>query len=89
MNRAKSLKILDISMPFVALGVILALWGITAKAVGSELLFPSLSTTFSSLWGLLKSAEFYLSVGHTLLRSLLSFALAFAVGILFAVLSAF
>lgn len=86
--RAKSLKILDILMPLVALGVILALWGITAKAVGSELLFPSLSTTFSSLFELVKSAEFYLSVGHTLLRSLLSFALAFAVGILLAVLSA-
>ncbi|MGN0771865.1 MAG: ABC transporter permease [Christensenellales bacterium] len=89
MKTNKTIKILDYSMPIIAIGVLFALWAITAKAVGSELLFPSISSTFSSLGQLLASADFYKSVGFTLLRSLAAFLLAFVCAITLAVLSAF
>lgn len=83
----KSIKVLDILMPFIALGLVLIIWAITAKAINSQIIFPSLSSTFKALFNLLSQKEFYLSIGNSLSRVLLSFIISFAFALAFAILS--
>ena len=84
----KKVKYLDILFPFIALGIILALWAIVAKISGSEIIFPKLSSTIKALFNLLKEKTFYLSVSNTLLRVLISFAISFAFATALAIISA-
>lgn len=65
----------------------LAAWQISAVIVDSPLLFPTVTDTFDALFGLLKTKSFYMDVGWTLLRCLLSVALSLSFGIAFAVLA--
>ena len=83
----KSIKYLDILLPFIALGIVVALWAIVAAAVGSEIIFPSLSSTIQALWDLLGEKTFYVAIGNSLLRVLISFVISFAFALVFAILS--
>lgn len=65
----------------------LALWQLGAMAVSNELLLPSPVATVNALVGLFASTEFYMNVGWTLFRCLISMALAFCLGLLMAWLS--
>ncbi|MCI5791221.1 MAG: ABC transporter permease subunit [Clostridiales bacterium] len=62
--------------PFAAICLLIAVWEIFAAAVNIELIIPDVKTTFSHLFALLGQKTFYKAVGNTLLRSLISFALA-------------
>lgn len=62
--------------PLVAICLLIAVWEIFAAAVNIELIVPDVKTTFSHLFALLGQKTFYKAVGNTLLRSLISFALA-------------
>ena len=86
MNK-KSIKVLDILMPFIALGLVLIIWAITAKAINSQLIFPSLSSTLKALFELLAQKDFYLAIGNSLSRVLLSFIISFVFALAFAILS--
>ena len=84
---SKSIKYLDILLPFIALGIVIALWAIVAAAVGSQIIFPSLSSTIKALWSLLSESTFYGAIGNSLLRVLISFVISFAFALVFAILS--
>ncbi len=74
-------------MPILSLCTIVILWAITAKAVGLEILVPSISSTLKGLGKLLSSADFYIAVGWTLGRSLLAFCIAFLCGMILAIVA--
>lgn len=84
----KSFKYLDLLYPVIALGLVLILCAITAKAIGSELIFPKLSSSFKAFFDLLTQKTFYISVLNTLGRILLSFVISFALALILAILSA-
>ena len=75
-------------LPFVTVAVMMILWVVAAKIDGTELIFPKLSTTFGVLFREVKRSEFYISVGNTVLRSLLSFFIAYLSAAVFALLAA-
>ena len=65
----------------------LCLWLLCSLWVGQELLLPTPVLVAKTLWRLLGTAEFWASVGLSLLRVLGGFAAAVAVGILLAMLT--
>ena len=84
----KNFKYLDLLYPVIALGLVLILCAVTARAVGSELIFPKLSSMFKAFFELLAQKSFYLSVSTTLGRVLLSFIISFVCALALAILSA-
>lgn len=74
----------------IVLGLIyLALWQLISMAVGKEILFPSPLATVKALWALFSTAEFYRSVGLTLLRVMGGYAAGIVTGSLLGILTAF
>ena len=70
-------KVLNIALPLTTVAVIVVLWAIAAKAVGSEYILPTPTETLTALFALFKSAEFYRAFFGTLLRSIIAFAISF------------
>lgn len=62
----------------VAVALVLGVWAIAATAAGSELVLPSVPAAFGALFKLLGSAAFWQAIGGTLLRALISYAIAVA-----------
>ena len=84
----KSRRVIEnILAPLLGLGVIIAVWFIVSQAMGKRALLPSPVETFSGFFALLKTKSFYLSVGNTLARTLIAFAIAFVLACIFAFLS--
>lgn len=61
-----------------------ALWFIAQKTVKNEYLIPSFSQTIIAFFALLKEGFFWQSLSKTLLKVLLSFAISFVLGLIFA-----
>ena len=59
-------------------------WWAAAKSVGSELLFPAPAAVFRVLWALVRSKEFYLVTGRSLLNVVTGILAAVALGVLLA-----
>ena len=59
----------------------IGLWQILAMIIDNRLLLPSVAETLKTLAGLACGGEFYLNIGWTLLRCILSMALSFAAGL--------
>ena len=83
----KNIKWLNLLYPFIALGLVVVLWVITATAVGSEYIFPKLSTTLKAFFELFGEKSFYIAIGNTLGRVLLSFVISFAAAMIFAIIA--
>ncbi|MBQ8683667.1 MAG: ABC transporter permease subunit [Clostridia bacterium] len=65
----------------------LAVWAVAAVAIGQELLLPTPWLVAATLWRLVLEADFWLTVGMSLLRVVGGFATAMVVGSLLAVLT--
>ncbi len=79
-------KFYSILFPIITFGCILTLWAISANAINSEYVLPSVSATFSALFDLFKKGEFYTAYALTFLRSLIAFLLSFTIAFLLAYL---
>ncbi|MBO4251389.1 MAG: ABC transporter permease subunit [Clostridia bacterium] len=77
-------KVLNIALPLASVAVIFGLWALAARAVNSEYVLPTVGDTFSALFGLFKSADFYRAFFGTLFRSVIAFAISYALAFLFA-----
>ena len=80
-------KVISFLLPLLTVLAIFLIWEVASAVIGSEYILPSLGQTLTSLLNLFKQAEFYKSLGFTLLRSLISFILSFVLGFIFAFLS--
>lgn len=70
----------NLLFPLAAIAVMTAVYALAAVIVGESLVLPKISEVLESAGTLLISAEFYKSLGFTLLRSLAAFAAAFVIG---------
>lgn len=64
-----------------------AVWQAASVVVNKSLLMPSPAETFTALGGLLRKADFWLSVGLTFYRVALGIIISFIAGVLFALLA--
>ncbi|MCM1368365.1 MAG: ABC transporter permease subunit [Roseburia sp.] len=72
----------NIAFAAVAVGIVIAIWSIAAAVIGTELIMPSVPTVFSALGDIFKSRAFWASLGYTLLRGAIGFALSAALAFL-------
>lgn len=86
--KKRTKRLLSALYPLGAAAFIVALWAITAAAVGEELLVPSVGATFRGLFAMLGEGATYAAIGGTVLRSLEGFAAALAAALAFALLAA-
>ena len=83
----KKRLIYNIFAPLVGCVVFIAVWFAAAAAIGKSIILPSPADTLRSFFSLLGEQKFYLAIGKTLGRTLLSFLIAFSLASLFAFLS--
>ena len=76
----------NIAYPLAALGIVLAVWAICAKVKGNPLVLPMPSKVLARFFALGGEKGFWSSVGSSLLRTLICFAISFAAAMIFAVL---
>ncbi len=86
-KRIKKLLI-DLSYPLFVTLLVLVIWQIASLLLNVDLILPSPLDAFKQLLDYLGEKDFWISLGGTLLRSLISFAFSFIIALLFAVLSA-
>ena len=75
----------NIAYPVIGAGVFLLIWFIAAEITDMEIILPAPARAFEEFFELLGTKEFYVAVGGTLVRALISFALAFVFAVLLAV----
>lgn len=91
MNKTDSKKkriIENILYPIGTLGAIIIVWWLASLAINIPLFFPAPDAVFGEFFKLFADGAFYLAVGGTLLRTLISFVIAFVLGVTLASLSA-
>lgn len=72
----------------VAAGILILIWHIACVAVGNEYIIPGIGDTLFQFFALFGDGKFYSALGNTLLRTLASFAVSFALAAVFAAVSA-
>lgn len=73
----KVLKIFTAMLPLVTIAVLLVIWAVSARAIGIEIILPTVSASFKEFFVLLGTTDFYIAVGSTILRAVIAFALSF------------
>ena len=82
MNKLKKFLQITLSILFWV-----GIWALASYRINSSFLVPSPKSVIVSTWELLKTAEFWLIISHSLLRILLGIVLAVIIGILLAVIT--
>ena len=80
-NQGRALRIVGYIYPLITLGLVFAVWAIAARAVDLPIVLPSVGDTFRGLGELLGSADFYVALGWTLLRTLVGFVISLALSL--------
>lgn len=83
----KVLKIFTAMLPLVTIAVLLVIWAISARAIGIEIILPTVSASFKEFFVLLSKADFYIALGSTILRAVIAFALSFVIASICVLLS--
>lgn len=76
---------INIICSVAALALMWVFWVIAYHAAGNSLIVPSVGETAEAFWRYLGDGAFWTAVGNSLLRTLLSFIISFALAALFAV----
>lgn len=74
-------------LPIVTVILLVAVWYIAAAVVNAEIIMPSPTQVILDLGALFSSAEFYVALSYSLLKTILSFMIALFFAILFSYLS--
>ena len=80
----KKRVITNVLAPIAGLAIFILIWYICAAAIGISIILPTPVETLREFFRLLSDGRFYLVVGHTLGRTLLSFLVAFILAAIFA-----
>ena len=78
---------LNIAAPICGLAAFIAIWYVASASIGVSIILPSPSETIVEFCSLFGEKGFYLAIGRTLGRAVLSFLIAFVAACLFAFLS--
>lgn len=78
MSRAVKRISVDAAYIVAVVGITLIVWAIGAAAVDSEFVLPSIGATFAAFGDVFRFGAFWSGLGGTLLRSLIGFAISFA-----------
>ena len=76
----------NIVYPILAFAILILIWLIAAKVKNKVLILPMPHIVFQRFFELLGHNDFYISVGWSLLRTLISFSISFVIAFLFAIL---
>ena len=76
MNKPTKAILFNILYGCSAVAVVLVIWAVAAAIVGTEFILPNIPATFKALFELLGTAVFWLSLGGSVLRCLLSYAVS-------------
>lgn len=87
MKKSLPRYISNIIFPMLSLGLMLLFWFILSESVDSELLVPSINSTFISLFALLNKKTFWYAIGTTLWRGIRSFVYATLTASILSILS--
>lgn len=88
--KIKKSLVYNLFAPLLGLGLIVGIWWIIAASIDAEIILPTPSATFARFFKLFSSNTFYAQIGMTIIRSLVSFIVAFALaGILGAISARF
>lgn len=71
----------------VAILLMWLVWIIAYHAVGNRLIVPSFSDSLSEFFALFKSADFWIGLYHTLIRTIIAFLISFALALVFAIIA--
>jgi NitT/TauT family transport system permease protein len=82
-------SILNVLYPLIALGLVFAAWAIASQIEKKPILMPQLDEIFGKLFALLATSEFWRAVLATLLRTLRTFLLSFALALLLSLIGTF
>ncbi len=85
--KVKRTKTLNLVLSLISLAFIVAVWAITAEAMGKEYILPTLSNTIKSLIQLFGQLKFYYALLGTVLRTLIAFISSYTLAFVLAVLS--
>ncbi len=77
----------NVVAPIVGLAAFIGIWYALAAAIGKEIILPTPGETLRDFFRLLSHRFFYAAIGRTLLRTILSFLIAFSLASIFAFLS--
>ena len=83
----KKVKILNLILPIASILAIIVVWIVAYYAVGNDSIMPSFSETLVTFFSLFAKGEFYLALGGTLLRTVISFVVSFVLAFGLALLS--
>lgn len=83
------LDILSFIYPIFSVIIILSIWALTAHIVGSDLLLPSIRSTFNEIGNLLVNSQTYTDIFNTLKRSIQGFAISFCIAFVFSLIAVF
>lgn len=82
-------KYLNIISPLISMAIFIAVWHIVAKIVDIEIILPTPAEALRQLGDLALTGEFWIAVGGTLARAMLSFAISMGAALALAALSTF
>lgn len=88
-KQGRALRIVGYIYPLITLGLVFAAWAIAARAVDLPIVLPSVGDTFRGLGELLGSADLYVALGWTLLRTLVGFVISLVLALALALPAAF
>lgn len=77
MRRERVYKALNIALPVAMLLLIIVVYAIISKAVGIDMLVPSVPSTLKEFFSLFGQKSFYVAVSWTLLRAFVAYLSAF------------
>ena len=83
----KKVKILNLILPIASILAIIVVLIVAYYAVGNDSIMPSFSETLVTFFSLFAKGEFYLALGGTLLRTIISFVVSFVLAFGLALLS--
>ena len=83
----KKVKLLNLILPIASILAIIVVWIVAYYAVGNDSIMPSFSETLVTFFSLFAKGEFYLALGGTLLRTIISFVVSFVLAFGLALLS--
>lgn len=76
----------NIFYPLLALAIVLAIWAICSKAYNKPLVLPEPGITLKAFFSLFSKEIFWISIGWSVLRTVICFVISFVFAIVFATL---